>query len=56
MDLKAALDLSQKSPADILHLVKDFVAMGNLPSGGHIVVRVDDAGASTHQQVLLYRP
>jgi predicted HTH transcriptional regulator len=50
LDFKATLDLSQKTSADVLHLVKDCVAMGNLPSGGYIVVGVDDAGAPAHDQ------
>jgi hypothetical protein len=53
LDFKATLDLSQKSSADVLHLVKDCVAMGNLPSGGYIVAGVDDTGKPAHDQAPL---
>ncbi|HET6298896.1 MAG TPA: ATP-binding protein [Kribbella sp.] len=50
LDFKATLDLSQKSSADVLDLVKDCVAMSNLPTGGYIVVGVDNAGQPAHDQ------
>ena len=50
LDFKATLDLSDKSSKDVLALVKDCVAMGNLPNGGYIVVGVDDTGAPAIDQ------
>lgn len=49
LDFKATLDLSQRSSKDVLSLVKDCVAMGNLPTGGYIVVGVLDNGAPAHE-------
>jgi hypothetical protein len=48
LDFKSTLDLSEKKHA--LELVKDCVAMGNLPRGGYIVVGVGDDGKAAHGQ------
>lgn len=50
LDYKATLDLTGGSTKHSLNLIKDCVAMSNLPTGGYIVVGVDDAGLPAHSQ------
>jgi hypothetical protein len=50
LDFKATLDLSAKASKDSVEFAKDAIAMGNLPSGGYIIVGVDDYGVPAHEQ------
>lgn len=50
LDFKATLDLSGRATKDSVEFAKDAISIGNLPSGGYIVVGVDDAGAAAHDQ------
>jgi hypothetical protein len=47
LDFKEYLDLSQHK--DKIELVKDFAAMQSLPTGGYLVVGVDDQGAVSNK-------
>lgn len=50
LDYKATLDLSGKASKDSVEFAKDAISMGNLPSGGYIVIGVDDHGAPAQDQ------
>lgn len=50
LDFKATVDLSRGSKKSALDFVKDAISMGNLPSGGYIVVGVDDRGKPAHDE------
>ena len=53
LDYKATLDLSTKASKDSVEFAKDAISMGNLPSGGYIIVGVDDHGAPAHDQAAI---
>lgn len=50
LDFKSTLDLSRRSSRDSLLFVKDVVSMINLPTGGYLVIGVDDRGRPAHDQ------
>lgn len=53
LDFKATLNLSGRATKDSVEFAKDAISMGNLPSGGYIVVGVDDTGAAAHDQAVV---
>ena len=53
LDFKATLDLGGRATKDSVEFAKDAITMGNLPSGGYIVVGVDDSGAAAHDQAVV---
>lgn len=48
LDFKATVDLSRGSSRSALEFVKDAIAMANLPTGGYLVIGVDDRGKPAH--------
>lgn len=50
LDFKATVDLSRGSSRSVLEFVKDAIAMANLPSGGYLIVGVDNRGNPAHEE------
>lgn len=49
LDFKSTLDLSGRASKDSVEFAKDAITMGNLPTGGYIVVGVGDDGQPAHE-------
>ncbi|MBD5788371.1 ATP-binding protein [Cellulosimicrobium terreum] len=50
LDFKATVDLSRGSSRSVLEFVKDAISMGNLPSGGYLIIGVDNRGKPAHEE------
>ncbi|RNH93503.1 ATP-binding protein [Micromonospora aurantiaca] len=50
LDFKSTLDLNRRTSKDSLEFIKDCIAMGNLATGGYIVIGVDGRGRPAHDQ------